>query len=46
MEAGPSIVEKHMTDNHGFNDIASYHEHRKMTKEQALVVEADYTAGV
>ena len=39
-------MEKYMIHNHGFNDISSYHEHRKLTEEQALVVEADYTAGV
>jgi hypothetical protein len=39
-------MEKHMTHNHAFNDISSYHEHRKLAEEQVLVVEADYTAGV
>jgi len=39
-------MEKHMTHNHDFNDVTSYHEHRKLTEEQIIVVEADYTAGV
>jgi FAR1 DNA-binding domain len=39
-------MEGHMTHNHDFNDITSYHEHRKLTEGQVLVVDADYTAGI
>ena len=35
-----------MTHNHDFNDVTSYHEHRKLTEEQVLVVKADCAAGV
>jgi hypothetical protein len=37
---------KYQTHNHDFKDIASYSEHRKLTKEQLTIIKADHTAGI